>query len=46
MELIINGEIIELGDSSPAITKKSIDIDNPSSRFVDYTNKFIITHNS
>jgi len=40
MELIINGEIIELGDSSPAITKKSIDIDNPSARFVDYTNKF------
>ena len=40
MELIINGNILELGESSPAITRKSIDIENPSLRFVDYSNKF------
>jgi len=40
MEVNVNGEYIELGDSSPAITKKSIDINNPSVRFLDFTNKF------
>lgn len=40
MELIIDGQIAELGSSYPAITKKSIDIDNPSARFIDITNKF------
>ena len=40
MELIIDGNILELGESSPAITRKSIDIDNPSIRFVDFTNSF------
>jgi len=44
MEVKVNGEFIELGDSSPAITKKSIDINNPSTRFIDYTNKFIIPY--
>jgi hypothetical protein len=40
MEVKVNGNYIELGDSLPAITKKSIDINNPSARFIDYTNKF------
>jgi len=40
MELRINGIKAELGDSVPAITKKSVDINNPSLRFIDYTNKF------
>jgi hypothetical protein len=40
MELYINGTKAELGDSEPAITKKSIDIENPSARFVDITNSF------
>lgn len=40
MEVIINGVQAQLGNSSPAITKKSIDINNPSDRFVDFTNKF------
>lgn len=42
MEVKVNGRLIELGDSSPAITKKSIDIENPSTRFIDFTNKFDI----
>lgn len=40
MEVKVNGQIIELGNSMPAITKKSVDINNPSARFVDFTNKF------
>jgi hypothetical protein len=40
MEIIIDGQVAELGNSSPAITKKSIDINNPSARFIDFTNKF------
>lgn len=40
MEIKVNGELVELGDSYPAITKKSIDIQNPSARFLDFTNKF------
>lgn len=40
MEVIINGVYSELGNSSPAITKKSIDINNPSTRFIDFTNAF------
>ncbi len=40
MEVRINGQYVELGDSSPAITRKSIDINNPSLRFIDITNKF------
>jgi len=42
MELRINGQIVDIGNSTPAITKKSIDINNPSARFIDYTNKFIL----
>jgi hypothetical protein len=42
MEVKINGKYLELGDSSPAITKKSIDIDSPSTRFMDFTNKFTV----
>jgi len=44
MEIIINGNEIQLGDSMPTITKKSIDINNPSARFLDYTNQFKIPH--
>ena len=40
MEVIINGVVAELGDSMPAITKKSIDITNPTARFIDFTNRF------
>lgn len=40
MEVKVNGELIELGNSMPAISKKSIDINNPSQRFIDVTNKF------
>lgn len=40
MELLIDGVRAELGDSEPAITRKSIDINNPSTRFVDSTNSF------
>ncbi len=42
MEVKVNGQLIELGDSMPAITKKSIDVNNPTSRFVDFTNKFVL----
>lgn len=42
MEVKVNGQRVELGDSMPAITKKSIDINNPTTRFVDFTNKFIL----
>lgn len=42
MEVKVNGELVELGDSMPAITKKSIDINNPIARFIDFTNKFIL----
>lgn len=42
MELNINGVLAELGDSEPAITKKSIDINDPSTRFIDFTNTFIL----
>ena len=44
MEVKVNGEYLELGDSAPAITKKSIDINNPSTRYIDYTNKFQIPY--
>jgi hypothetical protein len=40
MEIIINGIRAELGDSEPAITKKSIDVNSPTARFIDFTNKF------
>lgn len=40
MELKINGEIMELGNSLPSITKKSIDINNPSARYIDISNSF------
>lgn len=40
MEIEINGIQAELGNSTPALTKKSIDINSPSSRFVDFSNKF------
>lgn len=40
MEVVINGVKAELGDSIPAISKASIDIDNPTSRFIDITNSF------
>jgi hypothetical protein len=40
MELTINGISVQLGDSLPAITKKSIDINNPTIRFVDISNSF------
>lgn len=44
MEVKVNGELIELGDSYPAITRKSIDINNPSARFVDITNRFRVPY--
>lgn len=40
MELFINDQSVKLGDSIPAITKKSIDIENPTARFVDISNTF------
>jgi len=40
MEVKVNGEIIELGNSYPAITRKAFDINNPSNRFADITNRF------
>lgn len=40
MELYIEGTKVDLGDSEPAITRKSVDINNPSVRFVDVTNRF------
>jgi hypothetical protein len=40
MEVEIDGILAEIGDSEPAITRKSIDINNPSARFLDITNKF------
>jgi hypothetical protein len=40
MEVIVNGRQVELGNSTPAITRKSIDINDPSARFIDFTNKF------
>jgi hypothetical protein len=40
MEVTINGIRAELGDSYPSITRKSIDINDPSVRFIDFTNKF------
>lgn len=40
MELEINDIIAELGNSIPAITRKSIDINDPSARFIDFTNRF------
>jgi hypothetical protein len=40
MEVEINGILAELGDSEPSITKKSIDVSNPSARFIDFTNRF------
>jgi hypothetical protein len=44
MEVRVNGEYIELGNSYPAITKKSIDINSPSTRFIDFTNRFDIPY--
>lgn len=46
MELKINGQNIKLLDSMPAITRKSIDIDNPSSRFIDYSNNLKIPNST
>lgn len=40
MELKIDGVTVQLGDSKPSITKKSIDINNPTNRFIDFTNSF------
>jgi len=40
MEITINGVRAELGNSYPAISKKSFDIENPSARFIDITNEF------
>jgi len=40
MEVKVNGQTIELGNSLPAITRKSIDVNNPTARFLDITNKF------
>jgi hypothetical protein len=40
MQVEINGTLAELGNSTPTITRKSIDINNPSARFVDFTNRF------
>lgn len=40
MEIEINGILAEIGTSQPSITKKSIDVNNPSARFVDFTNRF------
>lgn len=42
MEVKVKGQRVELGDSMPAITRKSIDINNLTTRFVDFTNKFIL----
>jgi hypothetical protein len=40
MELTIDGIKAKLGNSKPAITKRSIDVENPSNRFIDITNRF------
>lgn len=40
MEIEINGVMAELGNSVAAITRKSIEINNPSARFIDFTNRF------
>lgn len=40
MEIEINGVMAELGNSMAAITRKSIEINNPSARFIDFTNRF------
>jgi len=40
MQIEINGVLAELGNSIPAITKKSVDIENPSNRFVDFSSRF------
>lgn len=45
MEIKINGQNVEfVSDSKPAITRKSIDINNPSARYIDYTNKFRLSN--
>lgn len=40
MELIIDGIRAELGNSIPALTRKSIDINNPAARHIDISNRF------
>ncbi len=40
MEIEINGVMAELGNSVAAVTRKSIEINNPSARFIDFTNRF------
>lgn len=40
MQIEINGILAELGNSNPAITKQSLDVENPSSRFIDFSNRF------
>lgn len=40
MEVTINGERAELGNSLPAISKKFFDLQNPSARFIDISNSF------
>jgi hypothetical protein len=42
MEITIDGQTAELGSSMPSITKRSVDINNPSARFVDSTNRFVM----
>lgn len=46
MEVKVNGQLIELGGSMPAITKKSIDVQNPTARFLDITNSFVLPYNN
>jgi hypothetical protein len=40
MEVKINGTKANLGNSYPAITRKVVDINDPSARFADFTNRF------
>lgn len=42
MEVIVNGRKVILGNSMPALTKRSIDIKDLSARFIDVSNRFVI----
>src|SRR3972149_9378309 len=42
MKLEINGIKADLGNSEIAISRRTFDIDNPTDRFIDITNQFIL----
>lgn len=44
MELEVNGIKADLGNATPAITRKSFDIENPQDRFIDITNRFVLPY--